>query len=320
MRSTWSGPRRTVMHGASLPSETERARALFELAIDQPALDMSELLWKFIDKTTREVHRQKERELVSTLPMKGKFRLILKEYSTSALGGVAAFLEHVFVLGLEMLLELLRRTSELGVPHTDVLVAAESVFLLIEFNGFSHGIKWEVAAGALVLVVLGGASFVSFVRSDDDDDDHDEEAEEKEPDCPWCEKKMSLGPCAANYCCDLPFDTMREAVEFYKQKNTFGCHKHVGVGNAKFARSPEKLEQHFKAKHKDMFKKGCNPSKCACGAFFENKSELPFHRQCRDKLRCYHKPGENLEARKTRISDTLRQAHKVDQPLRDMGY
>lgn len=27
-------------------SETERARALFELAIDQPALDMPELLWK----------------------------------------------------------------------------------------------------------------------------------------------------------------------------------------------------------------------------------------------------------------------------------
>ncbi|KAL3647818.1 Crooked neck-like protein 1 [Castilleja foliolosa] len=303
MRSTWSGPRRTVMRGASLPSETERARALFELAIDQPALDMPELLWKG-----------------------RKFRLILKECSTSALGGVAAFLEHVFVLGLEMLLELLRRTSELGVPHTDVLVAAECVFLLIEFNGFSHGIKWKVAAvicctrsqGAFVLVVLGGASFVSFVRSDDDD--HDEEAEEKEPDYLWCEKKMSLGPCAENYCCDLPFDTMREAVEFYKQKNRFGCHKHVGVGNAKFARSPEKLEQHFKAKHKDMFKKGCNPSKCACGVFFENKSELPFHRQRRDKLRCYHKPGENLEARKTRISDTLRQAHKVDQPLRDMGY
>lgn len=27
-------------------AETERARALFELAIDQPALDMPELLWK----------------------------------------------------------------------------------------------------------------------------------------------------------------------------------------------------------------------------------------------------------------------------------
>lgn len=28
--------------------ETERARALFELAIDQPALDMPELLWKVL--------------------------------------------------------------------------------------------------------------------------------------------------------------------------------------------------------------------------------------------------------------------------------
>ncbi|KAL3617925.1 hypothetical protein CASFOL_038246 [Castilleja foliolosa] len=94
----------------------------------------------------------------------------------------------------------------------------------------------------MCLITVLGALFVSFLMSDDDDDDLDEEEEEekgpeKEPDCLWCEKKMSLGPCAENYCCDLPFDTMRDAVEFYKQKRRFGCHKHGGVGNAKFDRS-----------------------------------------------------------------------------------
>ncbi|KAL0292306.1 UNVERIFIED_CONTAM: Crooked neck-like protein 1 [Sesamum calycinum] len=74
MKNTWSGHQRTVYAWSKFAelerslAETERARALFELAIDQPALDMPELLWKaYIDFEISEAEYERTRALYERL-------------------------------------------------------------------------------------------------------------------------------------------------------------------------------------------------------------------------------------------------------------
>ncbi|XLU46496.1 hypothetical protein S245_041310, partial [Arachis hypogaea] len=73
MKSIWSGRLKIAMFGASMQNwrdlyETDRARAIFELAIAQPALDMPELLWKaYIDFETAEGEFERARALYERL-------------------------------------------------------------------------------------------------------------------------------------------------------------------------------------------------------------------------------------------------------------
>ncbi|KAL0291528.1 UNVERIFIED_CONTAM: Crooked neck-like protein 1, partial [Sesamum radiatum] len=61
-------------------AETERARALFELAIDQPALDMPELLWKESD--LRESDYEQKRKCLQRA--RAVFERALSYFRTSA--------------------------------------------------------------------------------------------------------------------------------------------------------------------------------------------------------------------------------------------
>ncbi|KAK2967471.1 hypothetical protein RJ640_000628 [Escallonia rubra] len=70
-------------------SETERARAIFELAIAQPALDMPELLWKaYIDFETSEGEFERTRQLYERLldrTKHGKVWISYSKFEASAL-------------------------------------------------------------------------------------------------------------------------------------------------------------------------------------------------------------------------------------------
>lgn len=62
--------------------DTERARAIFELAISQPALDMPELLWKaYIDFEFEEGERERTRALYERLLEKSKHLKIWLAYA-----------------------------------------------------------------------------------------------------------------------------------------------------------------------------------------------------------------------------------------------
>lgn len=62
--------------------DVERARAIFELAISQPALDMPELLWKaYIDFEFEEGERERTRTLYERLLEKSKHMKIWLAYA-----------------------------------------------------------------------------------------------------------------------------------------------------------------------------------------------------------------------------------------------
>lgn len=74
MRSRLNGTQPIAKHGSNLQSwkrgldDLDRARAVFELAVNQPALDMPELLWKaYIDFEEEEGEYDRTRQLYERL-------------------------------------------------------------------------------------------------------------------------------------------------------------------------------------------------------------------------------------------------------------
>ncbi|KAL3645532.1 hypothetical protein CASFOL_010712 [Castilleja foliolosa] len=121
--------------------------------------------------------------------------------------------------------------------------------------------------------------------------------------CLWCGSDVESGPCSLNYCHQLHFDTLKEAMVYIGSESLYGC----AEDGRRFI-SPRALELYYANEYKAVV---ANGKKCKCGAYTVTDEDLALHLTRRDDLRCAHRPSESSEVRKARIKSEGFRARQV---------